>query len=116
MSTLLVDSGYPSLPFFVVDLGIEANQSVTIASGASVLEAGTILRLSGSGKYQRLAVSTSTATGILFRRTDPTDGDVIAPMFVMGVVRSGSPGLNDVAANSGLIDDAIADLPHILFV
>lgn len=116
MSTLTVDSGYPSLPFFVVGHGIDSNQSVTIASGSSVLEAGTILRLSGSGKYQALAVSTSTATGILYRRTDPTNGDVLAAMFVHGVVRSGSPGLNDVAANSGLIDDAIADLTHIQFV
>ena len=109
MSTLTVSSGYPSLPFFVVGHGIDSNTSVTIASGSEVLEAGTILRLSGSGKYQTMAVSTSTAAGILYRRVDPTNGDVLAPMFIHGVVRSGS--LLAVDANTAdITTEAMTDL------
>ena len=113
MSTLLVDSGYPALPYFVNDHGLDALTSVTIASGSAVLDAGTVLRLSGSGKYQTMEVSTSTAVGILFRRSDPTTGDVLAPMQVMGVVRSGSL----TATGTNVLDKAIADLAsHFIFV
>lgn len=113
MSTLTVSSGYPALPYFVNDHGLDALTSVTIASGSAVLAPGTVLRLSGSGKYQTMAVSTSTAVGILFRRSDPTNGDVLAPMQVMGVVRSGSLHMSgtNVAAK------ALADLAdHFIFV
>lgn len=113
MSTLLVSSGDPALPFFVGDHGIDSNTSVTIASGSAVLAAGTVLRLSGSGKYQTMQVSTSTARGILYRRTDPRNGDVIAPMFIHGVVRSGSLS----ASGTNVLSKSIADLSdQILFV
>lgn len=113
MSTLTVSSGYPALPYFVGDHGLDSLTSVTIASGSAVLAAGTVLRLSGSGKYQTMAVSTSTAVGILFRRTDPTKGDVLAPMQVHGVVRSGSLS----ASGTNVLAKSLADLgDHFIFV
>ena len=113
MSTLLVSSGYPALPYFVNDHGLDALTSVTIASGSAVLAAGTVLRESGSGKYQTMEVSTSTALGILFRRTDPTNGDVLAPMQVMGVVRSGSLH----ASGTNVLSKSMTDLAsHFIFV
>lgn len=113
MSTLLVSSGYPALPYFVNDHGLDALTSVTIASGSAVLAAGTVLRLSGSGKYQTMAVSTSTAVGILFRRTDPTKGDVLGSMQTHGYVRSGSLS----ASGTNVLTKAIADLsPEFQFV
>lgn len=104
MSQLLVNSGYPSLPFFVVDHGIDSNRTVTINSGASVLEAGTVLAKSSSGNYTAYVDATAganVAKGILFHRTDPTNGHVLAAMFVHGVVRSGS--LTGIDAN-GITD------------
>lgn len=103
MSTLLVDSGYPALPFFVVGHGIDSNTSVTVGSGASVLAAGTVLAVSGNKYYAYTnAGGLATATGILYRRTDPTNGDALAAMFIHGVVRSGSL--------TGVDADAITDL------
>lgn len=107
MSTLLVDSGYPALPFFVGDHGIDSNRSVTIASGSGELAAGTILKLSGSGKYNKMTLSTSTAAGILFSAIDATNHDVLGAMYVHGVVRSGSLS---AAEGSAVLDKAIADL------
>lgn len=113
MSTLLVSSGYPALPYFVNDHGLDALTSVTIGSSSVALEAGTILRLSGSGKYQRLLVSTSAAVGILFRRVDPSKGDVLASMQVHGVVRSGSL----TTANANTLVESMKDLAdNFIFV
>lgn len=98
MSTLLVDSGYPTLPFFLGDDGIDSNRTVTIISGTSIegdtsldkLPAGTILAKSGSSAKYRPYVTGDTAAGILFSAVDPANSDVLAAMYVHGVVRSGS--------------------------
>lgn len=109
MSTLLVDSGYPALPFFVVDFGIEANRSVTIGSAGAALEAGTVLAESGN-KYYAYTNSggLATAAGILFSKVDPTNGDALGALFTHGVVRSGSL--------TGYDSSAATDLTHISFV
>lgn len=117
MSTLLVDSGYPALPFFLGDHGIDSNRSVTILSGTSIegdtsltdLPAGTILSKSGSSNKYRPYVTGDTAKGILFSTVDPANGDVLAAMYVHGVVRSGSLITNSgsAAATRAL---AVADL------
>ena len=112
MSTLLVDSGYPALPFYVNQHGIDSNRSITLVSGSAAVEAGTILSPSGStGKFHPW-LSGETAAGILFDYTDVTAGDVIAAMFVHGLVRSGS-----LSVGSGSLATAIGQLgDEILFV
>lgn len=103
MSTLLVDSGYPALPFFVVDHGIDSNESVTIGSGASALEAGTVLAVSGNKYYAYTNTGgLATADGILYRDADPRNGDVISPMFVHGTVRESALTGIDAAAKTDL--------------
>ena len=105
MSTLLVSSGYPSLPFFVVDHGIDSNRSVTIGSGGTALVAGQVLAKSGNKYYPYTNTGgTATAVGILYRRSDRTTGDQIAPMFVHGIVRSGSLTGIDAAGIADLQD------------
>lgn len=109
----IVDSGYPALPFWVNDHGLDALRSITIASGSSVLVGGTIVAETAStGKYGAYNDGGSggleTAKGILFNRSDPREGDVLASMMTMGVVRSGS--LTGYDAN------AKTDLPRIEFV
>lgn len=91
----IVDSGYPELPFWVNDHGLDALRSITIVSGSSVLAGGTILgRISTTRKLAAYANGnsdgTETAVGILLNRADPREGDVLASMMVHGVVRSGS--------------------------
>ena len=91
MSQLLVNSGYPALPFFVVDHGIDSNRTITVTSGAAVLNAGQILyKVAATLKYAAFVSGSGNAKGILFHRTDPTAGDRVAAMFVHGIVRSGS--------------------------
>jgi hypothetical protein len=103
MSTLLVDSGYPTLPFFVGDHGIDSNRSVTIGSASAALVAGTVLAESGNKYYKYTGTGGfDPAKGILFSAIDPTDGDVLGALYVHGVVRSGSL--------TGIDSGAIADL------
>lgn len=102
-----VQSGFPALPFFVNDHGLDALLSVTIASGTTVLSGGTIIgELTTSGKYTRYADGASdgseTARGILLNRIDPTKGDHLGSMMVHGVVRSGSVHGYDAAAAAEL--------------
>lgn len=109
MSQLLVDSGYPALPFFIGDHGIDSNRSITLLSGSTVLPSGQVLAKSGSvGKYIPYngagAGDETTAVGILFNRTDRTGGDALAAMFVHGVVRSGSLTGIDAAGIADLQD------------
>ena len=95
----LVNSGYPALPYYVNDHGLDSLWSVTIVSGAGVLEAGTVLgRITTAGAtldlYKAYANGNSdgseVARGILFLRVDATNGDTTASMQTHGNVRSGS--------------------------
>jgi len=95
----LVDSGYPALPYYVNDHGLDSLWSITVVSGAGVLQAGTVLgRITSAGanldKYAAYnngnSDGTQTAQGILFYRVDATNGDVTASMQTHGNVRSGS--------------------------
>jgi len=95
----LVNSGYPVLPFYVNDHGLDSLFSITIVSTSGALEAGTVLgKITASGKYHVYNDShgdgTEVARGILFNRVEAPSGlgggDVLASMMVMGVVRSGS--------------------------
>lgn len=92
-------------PFYVNDHGLDSLFSITVASGADVLEAGTLLEKNGSGLYD--AYSGGTAAGILMYRVDPTFGDVLASMMIHGVVLSG--------LLTGFDAGAMADLPLISF-
>src|SRR5438477_5270817 len=108
----LVNSGYPALPFYVNDHGLDSLFNITLISGSAALEAGTVLgKITASGKYDAYndghSDGTQTAKGILMYRTDPTAGDTLTSLMVHGVVRSGS--LTGIDANG------IADLPLILF-
>lgn len=109
MSTLLVDSGYPALPFVVNGHGIDANRSVTINSGSDLASGTVIAKKSGSSNYIAYVSGSGTAAGILYSAIDASAGDTLGAMFVHGVVRSGS--LTGCDAN------AIAQLSdQILFV
>lgn len=113
-SQVLVDSGYPRLTFFVNDVGQDSLFSITVASGTDVLAGGTVLgKVTATGKYTAYdggaSDGTETATGILLNRIDPTNGDELGSMLIMGVVRSGSL--------FGLDADAMTDLAnHFYFV
>ena len=107
----LVNSGYPALPYYVNDHGLDSLWSITIVSGAGVLEAGTVLgRITTAGATLDLydayangnSDGTETAVGILFYRVDATNGDTTASMQTHGNVRSGSL--------FGLDSNAVSDL------
>src|SRR5574338_863900 len=91
----LVDSGYPALPFFVGDHGLDELLSITVASGASVVVGGTVMgKITATGYYAAYANGngdgTETAAGILLNRVDPTGGNVLGSLMTHGRVRSGS--------------------------
>lgn len=112
-SQQLVGSGYPRLTFLVNDVGQDSLFSITVASGSSVLESGQVLARQADGTYTAYdgggASPLDTAVGILLNRIDPTNGNELGSMLVMGVVRSGSL--------YGVDADAITDLSnHFIFV
>lgn len=110
----LVNSGYPALPFYVNDHGLDSLWNITIVSGAGVLDAGTVLgKITASGLYDAYADGGAggldTAVGILMYRVDATNGDTPASLMTHGNVRSGSL--------AGVTSAAITDLsPAIRFV
>jgi hypothetical protein len=114
-NNLVVGSGYPQLPFFINDHGLDSLFSITIASGTGVLVGGTVLgkRNTGThaGKYQDYdngaSDGTEVARGILLNRVDATSGDALGSMMIHGVVRSGSL--------IGWDSNAASDLPNIQF-
>jgi hypothetical protein len=117
MSQVLVNSGYPSLPFWVNDHGRDALRSITVVSGAGALASGTVLakRTAPAGSLNKydayddsLASGLNTARGILLNAVDSTNGDVLGSLFVHGVVRSGSL--------IGIDDNGITDLADIAFL
>jgi len=121
MSQTLVGSGYPELPFFVVDHGIDANRSVTLKSGtqlngSTVLPQGTILQKTGTRYQPVLSGSGAAAAGILFHRADTSLGDKIVAMFVHGVVREDALSANSVGTVAGGVAAAKAALTGIQFV
>ena len=81
--------------------------SVTVASGAGVLQAGTVLgKVTASGKYvayDNTALDGSeTAVAILADKVDATSSDQLAPAYIHGVfVESALVGL-DAPAKSDL--------------
>lgn len=102
----LVGSGYPALPFFVNDHGLDSLFSVTV-SGTDVVVGGTVLgKITDTGLYAAYADGnsdgTETAKGILLNRVDPTDGPVLGSMMIHGVVRSGSLVGYNAAAKADL--------------
>lgn len=112
-SQQLVDSGYPRLTFFVNDVGQDSLFSITVASGSTVLETGQVLAKQADGTYTAYdgggSAPLDTAVGILLNRIDPTRGNELGSMLIMGVVRSGSL--------FGLDSDAMTDLtPRFFFV
>lgn len=118
MSQVVIESGSPTLPYYVNDHGRDNLRSITVASGAAVLNAGQVLakRTAPAGSARMydvynnsLASGLNTAAGILHEQVDPTNGPVLASMFTHGTVRSGSL--------TGLDAGAITDLSdNILFV
>lgn len=114
-NNLVVGSGYPQLPFFINDHGLDSLFSITVASGVGVLVGGTVLGKlntgTHAGKYAAYVDGNSNGTqvarGILLNRIDSTSGDALASMLIHGVVRSGSLIGWDAAAS--------ADLPMIQF-
>lgn len=118
MSQVVIESGSPTLPYWVNDHGRDNLRSITVASGATVLVAGTVLakRTAPAGSLNMYdaysdasASGLNTARGILHEEVDPTNGPVLASLFTHGTVRSGS--LTGIDANG------IADLSdNILFV
>jgi hypothetical protein len=103
----LVNSGYPVLPFFTGDHGLDSLFSVTL-SGSSALVAGTVLgRISSSGKYaaydNNASDGTEVARGILFNRVDPSTNP-LGSMMVHGMVRSGSLTGYDANAKTDLAE------------
>lgn len=110
----LVNSGYPALPFYVNDHGLDSLWNITIVSGAGVLAAGTVLgKITATGLYDAYdngdSDGTETAAGILMYRVDATNGDTPASLMTHGNVRSGSL--------TGVDSAAITDLsPEIRFV
>jgi hypothetical protein len=112
-SQQLVDSGYPTLPFVVNDVGQDALYSITIQSGTDALPGGTVLgEVTATGKFDAYDGGGSggleTAVGILMNRVDPTNGDELGAMLVYGHVRSGSL--------FGLDSNAMTDLDKFHFV
>jgi hypothetical protein len=110
-SQQLVDSGYPRLTFFVNDVGQDSLFSITVAEGDDVCETGQVMSKLPDGTYAPYtgAGDTDTAAGILLNRIDPTNGNELGSLLVMGVVRSGSL--------FGLDANAMTDLaPHFIFV
>ena len=112
-SQQLVDSGYPLLTFLVNDVGQDSLFSITVAESNDVLESGQVLAHKADGTYTAYdgggASPLDTAVGILLNRIDPSNGNELGSMLVMGVVRSGSLFGVDAAA--------ITDLsPHFIFV
>lgn len=108
------DSGYPVLPFQVNDVGQDSLFSITVAEGSDVLLSGTVLgKITASGKYTAYddgnSDGTETAVGILLNRVDPTNGDELGSLQIMGVVRSGSLYGLDAAAMADLAE-------HFFFV
>ena len=109
-----VDSGYPVLPFHVNDVGQDSLFSITVADGADVLLSGTVMgKITASGKYTAYddgnSDGTEDAAGILLNRVDPTNGDELGSLMVMGVVRTGSLYGLDAAAMTDLA-------AHFIFV
>lgn len=116
MSQLLVASGSPTLPYYVNDHGRDGLRSITVASGASALVAGTVLakRTAPSGSLNMYdayvdasASGLNTAVGILHENVDPTVGPVLASLFTHGTVRSGSLTGIDAAGIADLVDNIL---------
>ena len=97
-----VQSGYPVLPFHVNDVGQDSLFSITVASGAGSgnIPAGTVMEKNGDGEYEPYA--SGTAVGILVNDVDPSDGQELGSLMIMGVVRSGSLFGLDAAAVTDL--------------
>lgn len=113
-SQVQVQSGYPRLPFHVNDVGQDSLFSITVASGAGAgnIPAGTVMAKNASGEFEPYDDGTAgvdTAFGILVNDVDPSNGQELGSLMVMGVVRSGSL--------YGLDANAMADLAnHFIFV
>ena len=64
----------------------QITQSVTIKSGAGVLERGTLLGVGSDGKAVKFGSTTGlTAYGILCDAVDATSADAVAEVYVAGV-------------------------------
>jgi hypothetical protein len=97
------------LPFHVNDVGQDSLFSVTVASGTANIPAGTVMSKNGDGEFEPYEDAGGTAFGILVNDVDPSDGEELGSLMVMGVVRSGSL--------FGLDAGAMADLEnHFIFV
>lgn len=113
-SQVRVNSGYPVLPFHVNDVGQDSLFSVTVKSGAAALPAGqTMAKDTASGEYVAYnnggSGGAEVAKGFLINGVDPTLGQELGSLMVMGVVRSASCAGLDVAG--------MADLAgHFIFV
>lgn len=102
-----VASGYPALPFYVNDHGLDSLFSVTVKSGEGIVKGGQLLEEEAGSRLKKVYTS-GPAVGILLNRVDATSENVLASMMVHGVVRSGSVFGYDAAA--------AVDLPFIKFV
>lgn len=59
------------------------------AGGAGVLEAGTVLKASGTAKkYVGATAATDTPVGILRKAVDATSGDMLANYVTSGIVKT----------------------------
>lgn len=63
-------------------------KGLTIKNGSGLLEAGTLLRVSGTAKkYEGATASTDTFVGILRKGVDATDSDFLANYVSSGIVK-----------------------------
>lgn len=72
-------------------------KGLTILSGAGVLEAGTVLKVSGTAKKYTSAAKAdvAAAVGILRKGVDATSGDVLANYVASGIVKGAKVRYSD---------------------
>lgn len=71
-------------------------KGLTILSGAGVLEAGTVLKVSGTAKKYTAAAKADTAPiGILRKGVDATSSDVLANYVASGIVKGAKVRYSD---------------------
>ncbi len=72
-------------------------KGLTILAGAGVLEAGTVLKVSGTAKKYTAAAKADVAgaVGILRKGVDATDSDVLANYVASGIVKGAKVRYSD---------------------
>lgn len=83
-------------------------KGLTLLKGSGVLEAGTLLKVSGTAKkYAGATAKTDTVVGILRKGVDTTNSDMLANYVASGIVKT-----SELRYANGSVVPAI-DLPDI---